>query len=169
VVAPIDCNVTGVGTVHVSGLIIGFGSFTDLCGFAQASHFCDEKANATIVSLEVLKGGLVQTQAPVGAGTYPITTGTPVFDINGNFVVAEGSIDVWGAACAPVSNPDATGGTIWISAVTATRAQGSLDVNFGTGNHISGAFDLPLCAYTPDICALINDNTCGGGAPACIP
>jgi hypothetical protein len=169
VVAPTTCTVTGLGTVNVSGLMIGFSSFMGLCGYAQAAHFCDNKASATIIGLQIMKAGLVQTPGAVGPGTYPISTTAPVPDASGNFGVNGGNITVTGAACALVSNPDASSGSITISAVSASRVQGSLSVGFGTGNAIAGAFDLPLCAYTPDICALLNDTTCGGGSPGCIP
>ena len=169
VVPPTDCTVTGTGTVHVSGLIIGFGSFTGLCAYAQAAHFCDEKASATLIGLQLMKGGLVQAQAPVGPGTYPITTAAPVPDASGNFGVNGGSVTVTGAACTPSTTSDAASGSITIAAVDSTRVQGNLSVGFGAGNSIAGAFDLPLCAYTPDICALLNGTTCGGGSPGCIP
>ncbi len=169
VIPPTTCTITGVGTVNVSGLILGFASFTGLCGYAQAAHFCDNKASATVVGLEIVKAGLSQAQGPVGPGAYPITVSTPLPDASGNLVVTGGSITVTGAACALVSNPDASSGSISISAVDASRVQGSLSVGFGTGNAIAGTFDLPLCVYTPDICALLNDTTCGGGVPGCIP
>jgi hypothetical protein len=169
VIPPTQCTVTGTGTVRVSGLLLGFGSFVGLCAYAQQAHFCDEKASSTIAALQIMKAGLVQAQTAVGPGSYPITTTTPVPDANGNFGLNGGGLTITGPACALTSSPDASSGTITISSVGATRATGSLDVGFSDGSHLAGSFDVPLCTYTPDICALLNDTTCGGGSPGCIP
>lgn len=168
VVAPTTCTVGSV-TIHVSALLIGFGSFSGLCSFAQTNGLCADKANAIIVSNNILKGGLVQTPTAVGPGDYTVTTGTAVPDANGNFTVAPGNYNKTNATCVSVNSSSANpGGKITISSVTSTNVTGTMaNVTFADGSYLNGSFDVPICSVTVDICALLNNTLCT--TRACIP
>ncbi len=171
IVPPTDCTVSlpGVGTsnVHFSGLLIGFGSYAGLCNFITTNGQCAEKANATLVNVEIVKGGLSQTQNAVGPGTYPVTTGNPTPDANGNFKIAAGAYNKASTTCASTSASDANAGAITVSSVTSTTVTGSVaDLVFADASHLNGDFTVPICNFSFNLCALLN-NTCT--STPCLP
>jgi hypothetical protein len=161
IVPPTDCTVSlpGVGTsnVHFSGLLIGFGSYAGLCNFIATNGQCAEKANATLANVEIVKGGLSQTQSGVAPGTYPVTTGNPTPDANGNFKVVAGAYNKTSTTCASTSASDANAGAITVSSVTSTTVTGSVaNLVFDDASHLNGDFTVPICNFTFDLCARFN-------------
>lgn len=165
IIPPTTCAVGGT-TAHFSGIVIGFSSYADLCGFAQANGVvCTYKANATIASVDVLKGGLVQTPGAVGPGDYPVVTRINP-DADGNFAGAGCSYSRASGTC-NLTDSDGIGGTVTISSVTASKVTGTLNnVNFGDGSKLDGPFDVTICNYSLNLCDLLSSDCT---TPVCIP
>lgn len=164
---PAPCN-TGIN-VSLTGMVIGFTSFADACGFAAVSQLCGDKQNSLVVPLFLVRARDpgVGDVPPIGPGTYTYSA-SPMPDVNG--IVTQVGADVVrtvdGNLCTHVASPDVTAGTLRLDTVSSTRVAGHADVTFSDGSHFAGSFDVPVCAYQPDICALVND-TCT--MPSCIP
>jgi hypothetical protein len=60
------------------------------------------------------------------------------------------------AACTSATGASTTmtGGSIAISAVTAAKVSGSMDVQFDNGQVYKDSFDATLCPVSIDICSL---------------
>lgn len=164
-IPPTTCNVGGFN-VSASGLLIGFTSFGGVCDFARAHGLCDEKASASQVAVVIVKAGLFQAQSPVGPGTYTFVA-SPSPDASGNLVQLSAEISHTDAACA--STPvEVTAGSVTITSATGSRVVGTANLTFADGSTLSGAFDVGTCAYSLDLCGLVNGTSCTG-TPACVP
>ncbi len=156
---PATCRVATTN-VNVAAVIVGLTSFQGLCSLAQQYGFCFDKANATLASLQIVNAGLVQAQTVPGPGTYPVTIGTPVPDLSGNFKVVGGSYGRTGAACAVLASSDTTAvpaaGSITLDTVTATSVTGSADLTFQDGSTLVGTFTAPTAPISVNICQLVS-------------
>lgn len=157
---PTTCTV-GPATINAAALILGFSSFSGLCAFGEASHFCDEKASATIFTVSIAKIG-AGPQTPVGPGNYTLgTTSSQVVDAS--YVKTN-------AACVDsVPGTVTASGQVVISSISATRVVGSLDVSFSDGSRMQGAFDVGLCSFAADLCALATGTCSCSTQSCCIP
>jgi len=97
---------------------------------------------------------------PIAAATYHVTSGTPTVDTQGNATLASAVAVRTDNTCAePTASPTATGGTIRLDAVSASRVAGVADLTFDNGDTFSGAFDVAVCSVQMDVCTAF--------APAC--
>jgi hypothetical protein len=71
-------------------------------------------------------------------GVYPVTLGGPT-------QAAYGAND---ANCNSTSPESATSGTITLSVVDATSTDGTFDLTFPTGDHLTGSFSAPVCSVS---------------------
>jgi len=165
VIPPTTC-IQGATSMHFSGLLLGFSSYTGLCSFVQThGALCADKASATLASVDILKGNAAQTPSAVGPGDYP-ATGNPYTDQDGNAVVAESTYSKTNGTCASTGS-DSSGGSIHIATVTATNVTGTLNnVVFGDGSNLNGTFNAAICNYSLNLCDFLND-TCT--TPVCVP
>ena len=163
IVSPTSCTVSGQ-TVYVAAIVIGFGSWANLCGYVQANGLlCVNKANATTSSVIVAKAGL-SPQTAVGPGTYQVYSQFQP-DANGNFTGVSAGYNKTNGTCALTAQSNGSGGMVTISS-TSYGVSGTLNsVTFADGSNLSGSFDAAICNYSLDICGFIN-NTCT--SPACI-
>lgn len=164
-IPPTTCNFSGFN-VSAAGLLVGFTSYGGVCDFARAHGLCDEKASAYQVVVIIVKAGLVQTQSPVGPGTYTFDA-SPSPDVNGNLVQVSAEIIHTDAACASIP-VEVTSGSVTITSASGSRVVGTADLTFTDGSTLSGAFDVGTCAYSVDLCGLVNGTSCTG-TPACVP
>jgi hypothetical protein len=164
VVNPVNCTV-GTTTIHLAGIFLGFPSFQGICSLLEGYGFCFDKASSTIVSVEIANGGLVQPQVVPAPGTYTVTTGTPVPDMNGNFTVASVSYSRTGPTCNSVASSDGTTGTVTIATVTSTQVTGSMNVTFADGSTLAGSFTAATAPLSVNVCQL----TTGCATTACVP
>jgi hypothetical protein len=119
------------------GVIVTFASKGLSCGFAQ-SHAATFNATPSerTVTLIVQKTGLAPDTYQVGA------TGS-----DGPNVYMHAA--VLGTDCQPptadTDQSDATNGTVTIKTVSDTLVEGSFDVRFANGDHVTGTFSSDVC------------------------
>ncbi|HEY1695997.1 MAG TPA: hypothetical protein VGG39_27710 [Polyangiaceae bacterium] len=116
----------------------------------------NEAAFANFAELELL---VANVTADVAAGTYDV--------VNAGSTATEGSLAKYGttdASCASSATAQASGGSVTLTAVSASRVTGSYQLTFGTEGSFSGSFDVPICNL-PDA----GGNGADAGAPACLP
>lgn len=158
---PATCKV-GTTNVNVATLVVGLTTSPGLCDSLQKYGFCWDRANATMAFLEILKVGLVQSQALPGPGTYPITIGTPGVDQNGNGLAVGALYDTAGAAptCTSLASSDTSAspatGILTLTTVTSTSVSGSANLTFVDGSALAGTFTAPVVVPLGDVCQLIN-------------
>jgi hypothetical protein len=161
---------TDLGQIQASAaaLLVAFGTFENLCGFAQQTAACGDKANATTVNLIVLRANVQGgAAAAIQAGTYPVSLSTPAPDAQGNVTFATALVERTDATCEDTSGePEATAGSITIESVGPDRVRGSASVTFSEGSSVSGQFDVPLCAFSTDVCTGLG---AGCANPVCVP
>jgi hypothetical protein len=160
----------GAADANLTGVVIGFTSFANACGFATDTQLCGEKANALIVPVIVMRARQASSGAvtPLGPGTYTYSA-SPVPDGTGTLTQVEASVErTIDAMCTHhAAEPDITAGTVRLDTVSSTRIAGHADITFSDGSRFAGDFDVAVCAtYQADLCGLI---TGACPAPACIP
>jgi hypothetical protein len=157
-IAPTSCSFAT--TIYGSALILGFADFADVCGFAQQSHVCDQKASATLLTFTIVSFG-ASPQAPIGPGTYALGS-TASLEVDSSYSVTS-------ATCVDsVPGTVTASGTVTISSLSGGRATGSADVAFSDGSHVSGTFDVALCAYAADLCAIASGSCTCSAMNCCI-
>src|SRR5574342_1132856 len=78
VAGPTTCTLTGIGTLSVAGIFLGFTSYQGICSLLTQYGVCFDKANGTIVGVQIANAGVLQQPVP-GPGTYTVgTTGSTV-------------------------------------------------------------------------------------------
>jgi hypothetical protein len=129
----------GTATATVVGAV--FTNVADACGVVQGMH---NPPNVTTLTLGGLFAGTPATGTyPIGvsgAGSYAVATYSST---NGNCVKSYGE--------------SATSGTVTLTNITATEIDGSFDVTFSSGDHLTGSFSAPVCSVP----------TSDGGTAAC--
>ncbi len=157
-----DCNLPGLGIRSLSGIALGFTSFTDVCGFVQTTGLCGEVRSSTIVSVNLLRAHVTGSAPPIGPGTYTVGT---FIDQQGNILAVSAEIGKNDATCAAVPGiPVVQSGSVTFSSVSP-RVAGALDVTFVDGSRFSGSFDVAVCPAAVNFCAVIAD-TCAT-SPCC--
>lgn len=163
--APAVCTVPFVGTVSVSAIGLGFGSYSGLCGVVTQTQLCGTKASSTTVLGVAIKGtpgsGGVTDAGP---GTYPFLATPPT----GPFLAATGEAAQVDAFCAPLAGSplDMSGGSITIATVDATHVTGSVNLAFENGSVFQQPFDAAVCPeLPPNLCDLL----LGCFTPVCVP
>ncbi|WP_242345121.1 hypothetical protein [Anaeromyxobacter terrae] len=165
VLSPETCIFQNVLQASATAILVGFGTFENMCQVAQQTKACGGKANGTTVNLIVLNASAVGTATAVQPGTYPVTTAQP--DVTKPFTVATAFIAKTDATCADsASAVEATAGTITIDKAGADRVTGNANITFSDGSSVSGAFDVPVCAFSTDVCTGLG---AGCKTPTCVP
>jgi hypothetical protein len=164
---------TDLGEIQASAaaLLVGFGTFDGLCGVAQQTATCGGKANATTVNVIVLRANVLgATVGAIQPGTYPISSSTPAPDAQGNVAFTTALVSRTDATCVDTSGEDlsATAGSITIETLGPDRVTGTADVTFSDGGSVSGRFDVPLCAFTTDVCSGLGAG-CEPANEVCVP
>ncbi|WP_041448317.1 hypothetical protein [Anaeromyxobacter sp. Fw109-5] len=154
---------------NASALLVGFGTFGGLCDVARQTQACGGKANATTVSVLVLRANVLGGAAgAVEPGTYPISRETPVPDAQGRLTFATALVSRTDATCADTSGAvEPTGGSITIDRLSE-RVTGNASVTFTDGGSVSGPFDVPFCAFSTDVCTGLGAG-CGAANEICVP
>jgi hypothetical protein len=150
VLAPDNCDIPFVGMSAVSGIGFHFGDFPDACGVVTQTMLCGTKASSTSVIGFVFNGEVgAASIGPVGPGTYRFLRDPP----SGAFLASAAEAAQVDGACMTADGAlDQTGGTISITAVTATNVTGSFDVDFEGDANFSHDFDVTICPVSIDIC-----------------
>lgn len=124
----------GVPGGSTNGTVLAITSFGGACSKVTTST--NFKGPATALAIELIQNG-----GPVTSpGTFPELSSAP----QGSTSVFAGSFDSWDATCMN-TNTQITGGTVTISAVSASSLAGSFDLTFGN-DHVTGSFSAPNCA-----------------------
>jgi hypothetical protein len=168
VVPPTTCTVRGV-SASVASLVIGVSSVTGTCSLA--SNACTAKANAQGLVLAVANVSPFGPASPIGPGTYTIS---PLSSPSNSLQQAFAFLGRTDASCSDVaSTPDATGGTVTITSVSATSASGTVNVTFADGSTLTGPFTTTSCSgLQVDPCSATVSGFGGGsctGTPVCTP
>lgn len=165
-----ETELAGDIQANAAALLVGFGTFDGMCGVAQQTAACGGKANATTVSVLVLRANVLG--APVGAiqpGTYPISTSSPAPDAQGNVAFTTALVSRTDATCVDTSGDlSATAGSITVETLGPGRVTGTANLTFSDGGSVSGRFDVPLCAFTTDVCSGLGAG-CEPANEVCIP
>jgi hypothetical protein len=162
ILAPAVCNnVPVVGPTAISGILVELANGADACNVLTQARQCGTGAGSTVVLGGALSGAPgASTVAPVGPGDYPYLANPPT----GAFKTSTTSAAQVDAVCTSVAGSPARmrGGSIAISAVTASRVSGTMDVHFDNGQVYNSSFDVPVCPVSIDICSLFD--FCGSHA-----
>lgn len=153
-----------------TGLLLGFGDFGGVCNLVTTTQGCGVKANATVVTAVVVRANAVGgTAPPIGPGTYQVTSTSAAPDAQGNVSFVQAVVARTNATCGDTSgNPVATGGSVRIDSVDASRVTGFADLTFeGSGGRVSGAFSVSRCGLEPDVCTVLSGGSCTG--EVCVP
>ncbi len=165
VLSPETCVFQGVLQASATAILVGFGTFENMCQVAQQTKACGGKANGTTVNLLVLNASAVGAATAVQPGTYPVTTAQP--DVTKPFTVATAFVAKTDGTCADsASAVEATGGTVTLDRTGPDRVTGSASVTFSDGSSVSGAFDVPVCGFSIDVCSGLG---AGCDSPTCVP
>ena len=161
VAGPTTCTLTGIGTLSVAGIFLGFTSYQGICSLLTQYGVCFDKANGTIVGVQIANAGVLQQPVP-GPGTYTVgTTGS---------TVTSAGYSRSGASCStPVSSSANTGGTITIDAVTTTQVTGSASLTFADGSTLAGTFTAARPQVSVNVCQLANQIAVGCASRPCVP
>ncbi len=100
-------------------------------------------------NLAAVQFGILDPAANLAPGTYPVEVPVAVAGQVSTAAVGQASLYTSNASCNTDMNLQATGGTITLQAISATRAVGTYDVTFGSQGSFSGSFDVPFCSL-PD-------------------
>jgi hypothetical protein len=154
---------------NASALLVGFGTYGGLCDVAQQTQACGGKANATTVSVLVLRANVLGGAAgAVEPGTYSISLESPTPDAQGRITFATALVSRTDAACADTSGAvEPTGGSVTIDRIS-DRVTGNANVTFTDGGSVSGPFDVPFCAFSTDVCTGLGAE-CEAANEVCVP
>lgn len=121
----------------------------DLCAQALAD---EQRPSAQYLNLLVFQQDASGTSTPPVPGTYTVLPGAATGA--GKWAGA----GYWrnDASCAEVEYVKANSGTVTLTAVEATRYQGSFDLSLATGDHVTGSFTSTVCGNL----ARISDGVC---------
>lgn len=160
VAGPTTCTLTGIGTLSVSGIFLGFTSFQGICPLLTQDGVCFVKASGTIVGVQIANAGL--TSSVPGPGTYTVGT-------SGNTITMAGYTRS-GASCAGTVTSNAVSGSVDIATVTSTQVTGSASLTFADGSTLAGTFTAAAPQVGVNVCQLANQIAAGcSGTPPCIP
>jgi hypothetical protein len=167
VVSLLGCGGTVVGTVDGNSLKVMEGALvlfndpvsatvflSDQVGFCETLKKNEFAANSNLLSLSLLRiaddGRPTRSLDP---GSYTVTP--PMFDLPSSpgrysqlrFFASDGQ-------CRGLLVPDRSrteSGSIELSSFDTTRATGTFDATFGSGDRLTGTFDVPACSFViPD-------------------
>jgi hypothetical protein len=124
----------------VTQLTVVLTDLANACQFVQ-SNPGSNKANATYLVIDVLSGSSTGGPAPITAGTtYPV----PTADAGGQTAIANAAFQKTDAQCASTVAGAATGGSVTITSIADSAAQGTFSLTFAAGT-LQGSFDAPTC------------------------
>jgi hypothetical protein len=109
-------------------LVVVISSIAGTCAIA-VRH--DNPPSRTTVAFEVVQPG-----SAVGPGTYEV--GSTEHGV-------EASLEMTDASCNIIGGGQSTTGTVTITTSTADRIEGSFDLTFDSGDHLTGTFAAPVC------------------------
>jgi len=143
-------------------LAVVLSSGAGVCSVAQ-----QHATMASTSSLQLLIQSVGATNPPpLQPGTYAITNGDPVTyrdptmapsadpagnaaDAPADFLQVSASFDEYDASCAPTLAATASGassGTITVTSVSSSLVDGTFNLQFPSGDHLTGHFSSPLCS-----------------------
>jgi hypothetical protein len=126
------------GTHVISGQTIAYAgvSITNVAGTCAVLARKGNPPSAQVLSLAAAQAG-----STIGPGTYTVAAqGSPT----ATAVYAQSD-----ASCVGKVDSQATGGTVTITGLSSGSVQGSFDLTFAGGDHLSGTFSAPTCNYDP--------------------
>jgi hypothetical protein len=123
----------GVPGGSTSGTVLAITSIGAAC--SKVTTGTSFKGPATALSIELVQNG----GAVTSPGTFP-----ELSSAQGSTSAFAGSFDSWDASCSDTTTP-ISGGTVTITAVSASSLTGSFDLTLGN-DHITGSFNAPNCA-----------------------
>ena len=147
-----NCNIAFVGPTALSGILLEFSSRSDACNILTQAKQCGTGASSTAIlagAFSGIPGG--STVAPADAGTYPFLANPP----GGAFKASIASAAKVDATCTSAGSPPSmSGGSIGITAVTASKVTGSMELRFDNGQAYKASFDVAVCPVSIDTCSL---------------
>jgi hypothetical protein len=176
-----DLSFPGAGTISVmvSGLLVDFTSWTDVCADYQkaACQLHQGGRNVTVLLARLIPAGLAASAPPLEAKTYTVKSSftdpdvTPYGTGGLQYIVAyAGSLAQPAAACTATPSNAVTGGKVTLTSVSAAGVKGSVSLTFADGGALAGDFDAPACpGFSPNICTLAQTQSLCGSPPACVP
>jgi hypothetical protein len=161
-----SCVFGGVNT-SATAMLIAFTNVPNSCSAFQAVGACNDKANATLVSVTIEKANVLGgTASAIGPGTYVLNNGPPTPDASGYFTRTNLNYSKTNATCVDAAaSVTPTSGSVTLTSVTSSQVAGSVTVAFSDGSSFSGSFDVAICGVSFNVCDAGNCT----GTGTCVP
>jgi hypothetical protein len=127
--------ITG-SSASTTGTIVGMTTFGALCNAVTTNQI---PKSSRVLSFQLAEANGTTAGPVTGPGTFDFLGSS-----SGATKVFAANWESFDATCTPTST-SATGGSVTVTAVTATHIAATFDVTFGT-DHITGSFDASACA-----------------------
>ena len=153
ILAPGNCNIAFVGQTALSGILVELTSRADACAVLTQAKQCGTGASSTAILAGAFSGiPGASTVAPADPGTYPWLANPPTSSFKTS-IASAAKVD---ATCTAPSGSlvQMSGGGITISAISASKVTGSMDLRFDNGQGYKGSFDVAVCPVSIDICSV---------------
>jgi hypothetical protein len=137
-----------VGTQMENGTTASYAgvAITNIAGTCALLQRHGNPKNAQALTMEV-----VGTGTSIAPGTYAVGGQTTPF--------ASAAFDAQDATCTSTTNEQATSGSVVLTAVSSASIDGSFDLTFPGGDHLTGSFTAPVCKY--DLTSTSGTSACG--------
>jgi hypothetical protein len=156
ILAPSTCsNIAFLGPTAISGILLELSAGSDACNVLTQAKQCGTGASSTTLLAGAFSGNVgASSVAPAGPGTYSWLANPP----SGAFNASIGSAAQVDAACTSSSGSPTqmSGGSIVVSAVTASNVSGSMDARFDNGQAYTQPFNVSVCPVSIDVCSLFS-------------
>ena len=156
ILAPKTCtNIPYLGSTAISGILVELTSGADACNVLTQAKQCGTGASSSTLLAGALSGVVGgSTVAPADPGSYPWLANPPT----GTFKTSTSSAAQVDATCTSASGSPTrmVGGSVTITAVTASTVTGSMDLHFDNGQVYTNSFNVPVCPVSIDVCSLFD-------------
>jgi hypothetical protein len=122
------------GLANRQGVEIAITNVPNTCAVLQRHG---DPANATSFSF-----GVTSTTGLVAEGTYPVTPGATGSGASGGYSTTD-------AQCNDKLSINAASGSVTFTTISGSVVEGTFDIVLTDGDHLSGSFNAPVCAFTP--------------------
>jgi hypothetical protein len=137
-----------VGTQTDNGTTASYAgvAITNIAGTCALLQRHGNPKSAQALTMEV-----IVTSSSVVSGTYAVGGQTAPF--------ASAAFAAQDATCTTTTDEQATSGSIVLTTVSAATVDGTFDLTFAGGDHLTGSFTAPVCNY--DITSTSGTSACG--------
>lgn len=155
--------------IGLKAVELAITSYAGVCADVESGQ-CPFHQNAQSVVVLLAKLDPTGAEPALAKGTYTVQTSAqiPIPDDTGLLTVAYAQAVATDASCVGSWSPSVQGGTVRLDE-TAGPVKGHLSLTFQDGSTLQGDFSAPLCATSPDVCALATAEQLCTAPPVCVP